>query len=278
MPPLLRAFRELGYEEGRNIRIDSRYAKGRKERIPQIAAELVADKVDIILTPNEPALRAAKQATATIPIVFLAWDYDPLAAGLVESLSHPGGNVTGVSLLQTQLMAKRLELLKETLPNARRVIVFWDSFSRRHLEEIQSTARTLNMELYPVEVRNPAAFGDLIREHRHRADAALVLYSAAFFLPRATIAAAALKAGLPTVFQEPWFTTAGGLLSYGPDLGEAMRRVAYLIDRLLKGSAPSALPVEQISKLHLAINLKTAEALRVRIPESVMFRADEVIR
>ncbi len=230
------------------------------------------------MTPNEPGLRAAKQATNTIPIVFLAWDYDPLAAGLIESLSRPGGNVTGVSLLQTQLTGKRLELLKELIPTARRVMVFWDSFSRNQLGELEPAAHALNIEVRLVEVRDVRGFADLLRQERQGADAGMFLYSPTFFLPRASLAAEALKAKLPTVFQEPWFTTAGGLLSYGPDLTEAMRRVTYLIDRLLKGSKAAELPVEQISRFHLAINLKTARALGVRIPESMLVRADELIR
>ena len=277
-PPFMQGLRELGYEDGRNIKIESRYAEGHAERIPSIAAKFVEDKVDIIMTPNEPALRAAKAVTKTIPIVFLAWDYDPLAVGLIDSLSRPGANVTGVSLLQTQLMAKRLELLKETLPTTRRVLVFWDAFGRKQLEELEPAARALNIELRSVEIRNVTTFSELLGQYRPRADAAVFLYSPALFVPRANVAAAALQVGLPTVFQEPWFTTAGGLLSYGPDLSEAMRRVTYLIDRLLKGTPPAALPVEQIAKFHLAINLKTAKALGIRIPETVMVRADEVIQ
>jgi putative ABC transport system substrate-binding protein len=278
MPSFLQELRDLGYEDGRNIKIDSRYAEGRRERIAQIATEFVEEKVDVIMTPNEPGLRAAKQATDTIPIVFLAWDYDPLAAGLIQSLSRPGGNITGVSLLQTQLTGKRLELLKELMPNVRQVMVFWDSFSRNQLLELEPAAQALNIQVRLVEVRDVGRFSDLLRQERHGADAGMFLYSPRFFVPRASLAAEALKAKLPTVFQEPWFTTAGGLLSYGPSLGEAMRRVTYLIDRLLKRSKAGDLPVEQISKFHLALNLKTARALGVRIPESILVRADEVIR
>ncbi|MGH8677085.1 MAG: ABC transporter substrate-binding protein, partial [Burkholderiales bacterium] len=261
-----------------DIQLDSRYAEGRRERLPEIAAELVEEKVDVIITANEPALRAAKQATTTIPIVVLAMDYDPLASRLIDSLSRPGGNVTGVSLLQTQLLGKRLEILKEALPRTRRVIVFWDSFSRKQLKDLEPAARTLNVQLSPVEVPSNADFTALFRRAKEKADAGMFLFSPAFFLPRAKIAVEARRAGLPTMFQEPWYTAAGGLLSYGPDITEALRRVAYFVDRLLKGAKPSDLPVEQITKFHLAVNLKTAKALGVRIPESVLMRADEVIR
>src|SRR5262245_4990331 len=203
MPPFLEGLRAVGYENGRNIKIDSRYAEGHRERIPLIAAQFVEEKVDVIMTPNEPALRAARQATSTIPIVFLAWDYDPLALGLIESLSRPGGNVTGVSLLQTQLTGKRLQLLKELIPAARRVIVFWDPFSRNQLDQLEPAAQTLNIQLRLVEVRNVEAFSELLRDVRPGADAGMFLYSPAFFVPRARLTAEVLKAKLTTVFQEP---------------------------------------------------------------------------
>ncbi len=193
IPPFLQALHEFGYEDGQNIKIKSRYAEGHRERLPQIATEFVDEYVDVITTANEPALRAAKQATATIPIVFLAWDYDPVASGLIDSLSRPGGNATGVVLLQTELMGKRLELLKEALPGTHRVMVFWDSFSRKQLEELEPAARSLNIQLWPIEVRNPSEIGNTFRQGRQKADAGMFLYSPAFFVPRVRIADEARK-------------------------------------------------------------------------------------
>ena len=277
-PILQQAFREAGYEDGRTVKIDQRYAAGRLEAMPQIAASLVDQRVDIILTANEPALRAAKQATSTIPIVFMAWDYDPLASGLIESLRRPGGNVTGVSMLQVQLLEKRLEVLKEALPGTRRVLAFWDSFSRNQLAALPPAARSLGLELRPVEIGSITDLGNLLRATKRTGDAGMFLFSPVIYSNRAQVAAEALKAGLPSMFPEEWYVRPGGLLSYGPDIGEVMHRVAYMVDRILKGASPGALPVEQVSKFRMAVNLKTAKAIGVKIPESVLFRADEVIR
>lgn len=278
VPPILKALRELGYEDGRNLRLDVRYAEGDRARIPGIAEALVADRVDVIVAGSEPALRAAKQATSSIPIVFLAWEYDPVASGVIDSLSRPGSNVTGVSSLQAPLLGKRLELLKETLPATRRVGVFWDSFSRGQLIDVEGPALALDIQVRPIEVKSSSELSRALSRAKEETDAGLFLFSPMFFQLREKIASEAKRVKLPTAFQEAWFTAAGGLLSYGADINEAMRRVAYLIDRLLKGSRPSDLPVEQIAKLHLAVNLKTAEDLGVTIPQSVLLRADEIIR
>jgi putative ABC transport system substrate-binding protein len=277
-PLLLQAFREVGYEDGRTVKINQRYAAGRVEVLPQIAATLVDEKVDVILTANEPALRAAKQATTSIPIVFMAWDYDALASGLIDSLNRPGGNVTGVSMLQPQLLEKRLELLKEAVPGTRRVLAFWDAFSRKQLEALAPAARALGLELRPVQIRDISGLGNVLRATKRSGDAGIFLFSPAVYANRAQVAAEALKVSLPAIFPEEWYVPPGGLLSYGPDIGEVMQRVAYMVDRILKGSSPGALPVEQVSKFRMAVNLKTAKAIGVRIPESVLLRADEVIR
>jgi putative ABC transport system substrate-binding protein len=183
-----------------------------------------------------------------------------------------------VSSLQAPLLGKRLELLKETLPATRRVAVFWDSFSRGQLIDVEASALALDIQVRPIEVKSSSELSRALSRAKEETDAGLFLFSPMFFQLREKIASEAERVKLPTAFQEAWFTAAGGLLSYGADINEAMRRVAYLVDRLLKGSRPSDLPVEQIAKLHLAVNLKTAEDLGVTIPQSVLLRADEIVR
>ena len=278
IPPARKALQELGYEEGHNIRLDIRYADGDREQIRQIAEKFVEEQVDVIVAPSEPALRAAKQATSSIPIVFMAWEYDPVAARVIDSLSRPGANVTGVSSVQGPLLGKRLELLKEALPATRRVAVFWDAYSRGQLVELQRPARALGIQIRALEVKSGADLSLMLRRAKKEADAGFFLFSPTFFSLREQIAAETRQVKLATAFQESWFAAAGGFLSYGPDINEATRRVVYLIDRLLKGSKVSDLPVEQVVKFHLVINLKTAEELGVAVPESVRLRADEVLR
>ena len=276
---LRKGLRNLGYIEGQNIRIEFRSAQGQADRLLRLAKELAELKVNVIVAGTEPAARAARQAAGTTPIVAVLSDHDPVVSGLVSSLSRPGGNITGVFSQQTELVSKRLELLKEALPKASRVAVFWDSYSQRQLDALQQAAPSLGVQLHSIELRAvydfKAAFGVA---RQKKADAVVVLFSPVFYRERAQIAARALEAGLPTMNQEEAWVVAGGFLSYGPMIADYYGRAAYFVDRLLKGAKPSDLPVEQATTFKLTVNLKTAKALGITIPQSILVRADEVIR
>ena len=276
---LRKGLRQLGYVEGENIRIEYRSADGRADRLAPMARELSELKVDVMVTGSESSARAAQQATGTIPIVAVLSDHDPVASGLVNSLSRPGSNITGVFSRQSELVGKRLELLKEVLPRVSRVAVFWDSYSQRQFDELQQAARSLRVQLQSIELRDPYDFKAAFRGAKQRkAGALVVLFSPVFYRDRAQIAALALEAGLPTMNQEESWVAAGGLISYGPTIANTFGRAAYFVDRLLKGAKPSNLPVEQATDFKLTINLRTAKALQLSIPESIVLRADEVIK
>ncbi|HEV8458500.1 MAG TPA: ABC transporter substrate-binding protein, partial [Methylomirabilota bacterium] len=276
--------RDLGYVEGRNVVIEYRDAEGNVERLPALAAELVALKVDVIVVGGTPAVLAAKQATKTIPIVFTV-AADPVADGLVTSLARPGGNVTGLSNLGPELVGKCLEQLKQAVPGVSRVAVLWQpgAFGERTekdmLKEAEVAARALGVRPQFVEARGPddfdRAFSDMTRA---RAGALTVLLSPMFFNERRRLVDLAAKNRLPAVYQVREFVDAGGLMSYGANLADLVRRAATYVDRILKGAKPGDLPVEQPTKFELVINLKTAKALGLTIPQSVLGRADEVIQ
>ncbi len=272
--------RELGYVEGQNIAIEFRSAEGKWERLPDLAAELVRLKVDVIVA-NTPAALAAKQATRTIPIV-MAVSGDPVGDGLVASLARPGGNVTGLSLMVPELGGKRLQLLKEVVPRASRVAVLWNPavpFTGRVVREMEAAARVLGVQLQPLEIRAPEdidrAFEAAIRG---RASALNVVDDPLVFAHRARILALAAKSRLPAIY--PWreFVDAGGLMSYAANLADSFRRAATYVDKILKGTKPADLPVEQPTRFELVINMKTARALGLTFPPSIMVRADQVIQ
>jgi putative ABC transport system substrate-binding protein len=277
---LRNGLRQFGYEDGRNVKLEVRTALGQLDRVPGLAQELVRLPADVIVLANEPALRAVRQATTTIPIVMVGYTDDPVSVGWIESYRRPGGNVTGIFNVNSALTGKRLEMLKEMLPKVSRVAVFWDpSFAGRRLEELQRAADLLRVQLQPVQV----AGGDGLEPafttaKRNDAGAVMVLWSPVFYLHRARVAGLALEAGLPTVTDLDVATEAGCLLSYGSDSFFPFERAAYFADRLLKGAKAADMPVEQISKLKLVVNLKTAKALGVKVPESILVRADEIIR
>jgi putative tryptophan/tyrosine transport system substrate-binding protein len=281
--PFLVAFRkglrERGYVEDQNIKIEHRNAQGQIGRLPLLAEELVQLKVDVILAPIAPLVRAAKQATSTIPIVMVAHDYDPVAARFIDGLSRPGGNITGISTLQSDLVGKRLELLKDVLPNAKRIAVLWDEFGQQQLDELIPAARILGLQLELIELRAPYDFkAALVTAKQRKTDAVTAMFSPVFYVNRAQLAERARAAGLPAIFQQEEFVEAGGLLSYGPDRNETFGRAAYFVDRILKGTKPADLPVEQPTRFRLVVNMKTAKALGVKFPESVLVRVDEVIK
>ncbi len=288
-PHLPEAFRQglrdLGYIEGRDVVIEYRDAEGKYERLPALAAELVALKVDVIFVGGAtPSALAAKQATKTIPIVFAAIP-DPVSSGLVTSLARPGGNVTGLSALSPELVGKRLELLKRAVPGVSLVAVLWQpgAAGERTVKDIlkaaEVAARALGVRLQFVEARGPAdidgAFSDMTGA---RADALTVLPGAMFVNERRRLVDLAAKNRLPAVYGLREYVDTGGLMAYGPNLVDLYRRVATYVDRILKGTKPGDLPVEQPTKFELVINLKTAKALGLTIPQSVLGQADEVIQ
>jgi len=280
----LQGLRDLGYVEGRNVVIEYRDAEGKFERLPARVAELVALKVDVIVTAGGtlPAL-AAKQATKTIPIVFASAP-DPVTDGLVTSLARPGGNVTGLSNLAAELVGKRLEQFKQAVPGVSRVAVLWqpgglgERTEKGMLKGAEVAARALGVRLQFVEARSPADFDRAFTEMtRARADALTVLPSTMLNTERRRLVDLAAKNRLPAVY--PWRESvdAGGLMSYGPNLADLFRRAAIYVDKILKGAKPADLPVEQPTKFELVINLKTAKALGITVPHSLLLRADQVI-
>jgi putative ABC transport system substrate-binding protein len=280
-----RGLRDLGYVEGRNVAIEYRDAEGKSQRLPAHAAELVALKVDVIVTAGGTlAALAAKQVTKTVPIVFIAVS-DPVASGVVNSLAQPGGNVTGLSNSNAELVGKRLEHIAHAVPGVSRVVVLWqpgglgERTEQEMLKQADDAARALGVRLQFVEAREAAdlepAFSEMTRA---RADALTVFPSTMFFNERRRITALAAKNRLPAVYQLREFVEAGGLMSYGPNLADLFRRAATYVDKILKGAKPADLPVEQPTKFELVINLKTAKALGLTIPPSLLGRADEVIQ
>ena len=279
----LQGLRDLGYVEGRTVVIEYRYDEEKLERLPALAAELVALKVDVIVTGSTPSAVAAKQATKTLPIVFAAVA-DPVADGLVTSLARPEGNVTGLSTLSPELVGKRLEHLKQVVPKVTRVAVLWqpgavpERTEQDLLKEADVAARALGVRLHFVEARGPADFGRAFSDMtRARAGALTVWGNQLFFNERSRLADLAAKNRLPAVYGIKEAVHAGGLMSYGPDLAYMFRRLATYVDKILKGAKPGDLPVEQPTKFELVINLKTAKTLGLTIPPSLLQRADQVI-
>jgi len=278
MVAILGSLRSLGYTEGVNIRFEQRFADRHVERLPQLADELVRMNVKMIVAVNEASLLAAKQATTTIPIIVIAYDHDPVAAGLIGSRTRPGGNVTGIYSRQTELAGKRLEVLKETLPRLSQVAVLYDAASRHAPADLEAAGKQLGLQLRFVDLKNPKEYAAAIDQLRGKVQGATLLFSPALFDYRGKIATLAIEAGLPMMSQEREFAVAGALMSYAPDREEVAARAAYFIDRLLRGAKPVDLPFEEGTRFRLTVNMKTAKALGVKIPESILLRADEVIR
>ncbi len=279
--PLAKGLRELGYLEGRTIVFEHRYADGKTEVLSGLAAELVRLKVDVIVAVGTPATRAAKNATETIPIVFTRIA-DPVALGLVASLARPSGNLTGVSVLTRDLAAKWLELLTEAIPGVRRVGVVWDPTfppAALQLREIEVAARSLRVQIQPVGVQRPEEFeGALSAMTRQHVGALVVLAGLTRFTEhRKRIAELAVNSRLPMMSIRREDVEAGGLMSYGTNFSDMYRRAATYVDKILRGAKPSDLPVEQPTKFELVINLKTAKALGLTIPPTVLLRADQII-
>jgi putative ABC transport system substrate-binding protein len=286
-PHLAGAFRQglhdLGYDEGRNIVIEYRDAKGETDRLPALAAELVALKVDLILAAGTQHVLAAKQATTTIPIVF-ADVADPVARGFVTSLARPGGNITGLSNLNTDIVGKWLELLKQAVPEIKRVAFLWqpgylpERAEKDVLQRAGVAAQALGVQLQFVEARRQEDFDRAFAEMtRARVDAVIVWGGVLFIFERKRIAELAARNRLPASYPMSEFVDAGGLISYAPNVADNFRRAAGYVVKILKGAKPADLPVEQSSKLELVINVKTAKALGLTIPPSLLQRADRIV-
>ena len=277
----VQGLRELGYIDGKNILIEYRYAEGKEDRLPELATELVRLKVDAIFTAGTPALFALKQATKTIPIVFFSTS-DPIGTGVVASLAHPGGNITGMSGLASDLWPKRLELLKEIFPKLSRVAMLWNKGNAGMALEAKATqevAGPLGVALQDRGVKDPneleVVFAVMTKD---RPDAFLALMDPVLNSQRTRILDFLAKNRLPAIFQSSDWVEAGGLMSYGPSYPNLYRRAASQMDKILKGAKPADIPVEQPTKFELVINLKTAKEIGLTIPQSVLYQADKVIR
>ena len=276
----LQGLREHGYVDGQNIVIEYRFSGDRNDRLPELAAELVALKVDLIVASGSPASFAAKRATDTVPIVMGSLNADPVATGLIASLARPGGNITGITEMAPQLSGKRLELLKETLPGLSRVAVFWNPLNPAYdpiLKDLEAAALTMGAELQRLEVRVPEDFEGAFEAAARQRAGALILPGDPLVTNRPRMVAdLALKYRLPTMVENKEMAAAGALLSLGPNIVDSYRRSASHVDKILKGAKPGDLPMEQPTKFVLAVNLKTAKALGLTIPQSLLLRADEV--
>jgi len=277
----LQGMRDLGYVDGQNMRVVVRWGEGKLERMPAIARELVKMKVDVIVATSSPSVLAARDATKTIPIVMPS-SSDPVGDGLVKSLAHPGGNITGLSLMAPELGAKRLQLLKQVLKKSRDVVVLWNpayTGMRARFKEAQQAAPTVGMSIRSLEVRDPremeAAFEAVTRA---RPDGLVLLADPLTNSMRARIVEFARENRLPAIYEIREFVEAGGLMSYGPNIIAINRRSAYYVDRILKGANPGDLPIEQPSQIELLVNTRTARELGITIPQSILASADQVIQ
>jgi putative tryptophan/tyrosine transport system substrate-binding protein len=277
-PLFLRALHELGYVEGRTILIEWRCAEGKTDWAHQFARELVQLEVDVIVTTGAPAIRAAQHVTTTIPIVIFSVG-EPVAEGFVAGLARPGGNITGVGGLVGELSGKLLELLTEAVPGLARVAVFDPRNIRASPSEIERTARSLGVQLHFLEVRRPDDFERAFTAATREGAGALLLPAAILFLRnQRELAALAMKHRLPAIYWDKSFAEVSGLLAYGPNLTEIFRRLAFYVDKILRGAKPADLPMERPMTFELVINLKTAEAMGLTIPPALLFQADEVLR
>ena len=279
-----RALRQLGYIEGQNIAIEYRYAEGKRDRLPELAAELVRLRVDIIVAlGGDPLILAAKNATKTIPIIMVGAGIDPVKAGFVESLARPGGNVTGITNLSGELGGKRLELLKEAVPKVARVAVLYDPANPPNVldvkEVLPAAARALGLTVRSWEIRAADDFERVFAAlKKERPDGLYVPGGLLMLANQKRLVGFALKSQLPSAYNRREDVEAGGLMYYGADRADSYRRVAYYVDKILKGAKPADLPVEQPTKFELVINLKTAKQIGLTIPQKVLTRADKVIK
>ena len=280
LEPFREGLRDLGYVEGRNMVLEVRWSEGKTEKLAEFAAEFVSMNVDVIVAHGVPGATAAKNATPTIPIV-IATVADMVGAGLVSSLARPGGNITGTSDQITEISSKEIEVLGELLPNLRRAAVLWNRKNpgaKRTTEALQEAARERGWRVMVLGIDGPDEIETIVESAvRDRAEALIVVHDPLVLTHRARIANAALKNNLPTICAAALFAEAGGLVSYGPDLIVLYRRASVFVDRILKGAKPADIPVEQPTKFEFVMNMKTAKALGIRVPQSILLRANRVI-
>jgi putative tryptophan/tyrosine transport system substrate-binding protein len=276
-----RMLRDLGYIEGKNMVFEYRSAENNFDRLPALVDELVRLKVDVLVTPTTRGALAAQKATKTIPIVFLQVP-DPIAAGLIESLARPGGNITGITDIAAVLAGKRVELLKETIPKLSRVVVLWDPQSpgnSQQWKESQLSAQALGLQLYSMEVSSADKYESAFKEATMAHSGALAVSNSPLASSnQKLLTALATKYRLPAIYPRGDWVASGGLMSYGPDQAEPFRRVAIFVDKILKGTKPADIPVEQPTKFEFIVNLKTAKQIGVTIPPEVLARANRIIR
>jgi len=278
---LRQGLHDLGHIEGKNILFEYRGAQGKPDRIPVLMAELVQLRMDLLFCPNLPAIHAAREATKTIPIVIVS-NVDPVELGIVESFAHPGGNITGLTLQSLDLSGKRLELLKEIFPKLKRVALVWntgDQSMNLITKQIQAAAPPLGLTLQPYGVRDPDDFGGIFEKiSQNPTDALFSVADRLISSQRKQILEFGVKSKIPTMFDSAPAVEAGALMAYGPSRAEVSRRAAVYVDKILKGAKPADLPVEQPTKFELIINLKTAAQIGLTIPQTVLMRADRVIK
>ena len=279
--PFREGLRELGYVEGKNLAIEWRWAEGKYERFPALIAELIASKVDLIVTAGTPASLAVKKATTTIPLVMIAVG-DPVGSGLIASLAHPGGNITGLTSISPELDGKRLELLREVVPNISHVAVMWNPTSPLQViaeKATRAAAQSMGIKILSLGVKADEQFDHAFATLRKEKPGALLVLADRLFLHnRARIVAFAARRRLPAVYAYRELVDAGGLMSFGPNYAEMHRRAATYVDRIFKGAKAGDLPIEQPTKFHLLINLRAANAIGLAIPQALLVRADELIR
>jgi putative ABC transport system substrate-binding protein len=274
-----KGLKRYGYIEGQNVRIEFKTAAGQVDLLPKLAEDLVRSKVDVIVTSGGPQLRAAAEATHTVPIVALFHEADALLSRLIDSYRRPGGNVTGVDAREIEVVGKRVELLRELFPSMAQAAVLWNAYSRQELEALESPARSLGIRLRPLELNSSYDFGGAFKSVRKlHLRAAVIPFSPQVYVRREQLSAAALRAKVATIHQKEDMVRAGGLISYGTSWDDTWGRAGYFVDRILKGTKPSDLPVEQVATYRLTVNLRTASALGIAVPQAILMRADELIR
>jgi putative ABC transport system substrate-binding protein len=279
MVALRKGLRDRGYIDGENVRIEHRFANGRLERVPDLVRELVRIKVDIFIAGAEPMARIQMQLSPATPIVLVAMGFDPVAAGMIETVSRPGRNITGIYARTGDSVVKGGELLKELRPGIANVTAYYDNWGQAEVKALESSASTLGVRVSPSELSAPydyvAAFA---HAKRNKAEGGIMTFSPRFYADRKKVASAALNQSFPVVSFDSSYPPAGGLLSYGPARTETWARAGYFIDRILRGDKPGDLPMEEPRAYKMVVNLRTARSLSITVPESIMIRADEVIK
>jgi putative ABC transport system substrate-binding protein len=279
MVALRKGLRDRGYVDGENIRIEHRFADGRMERVPALVRELVKLKVDVLVAGAEPIARIMQEASRTTPIVLVAMGFDPSTAGMIRSLNRPGGNITGIYTRTGDTIGKQLELFKEFRPAVSRVAAYYDGWGQTEIRALESLASTLGVRLLPIQVAEPYDYAAAFRSAKaNKIEGGIMTFSPRFYVERSKVASAALAQSFPTLSFDTGYASVGGLMSYGPGRPETWERAAYFIDRILKGDKPSELPMEEPRAYTLAVNVRTAKAIGMSIPESILARADEIIR